>query len=362
VTARTSINPTVWNHIVGTYDGSRVRIYVNGIEGTAAPFAGPLFHGGSLLLGRLPGSGNRQNIDEVQFFNPALSSTEVQSLYIGSSPPADTAPPVRTNASPTGTLVAGTTQTTLTLSTNESATCRYGTTAGTSYAALPNVFSTTGSASHQVTVSALQNGQNYTFYVRCQDSTGNANPDDFLLAFAVASPPPADTTPPVRSNASPTGTLAAGTTQTTLTLSTNESATCRYSTTAGTSYTALPNAFATTSGVLHSVTVSALENGQSYYFYVRCQDSSGNANPNDFLLAFAVAAEPVFNQHLRGYWKFDEGTGTTVADASGNGYGGAPSSATGWTTGKVGMALAASASATVARSVAFEPSQLTFAL
>lgn len=42
-----------------------------------------------------------------------------------------------------------------------------------------------------------------------------------------------DATPPVVSNGSPSGTLAAGTANTTLTVTTDENATCRYSTTAG---------------------------------------------------------------------------------------------------------------------------------
>ena len=41
-------------------------------------------------------------------------------------------------------------------------------------------------------------------------------------------PPVADTTPPVLSNAGPSGVLAAGTTQATLGVTSNENATCRY--------------------------------------------------------------------------------------------------------------------------------------
>lgn len=39
-----------------------------------------------------------------------------------------------------------------------------------------------------------------------------------------------DTTPPIRSNGAPTGTLSETTTDATLSLSTDESATCKYST------------------------------------------------------------------------------------------------------------------------------------
>jgi hypothetical protein len=133
----------------------------------------------------------------------------------------------------------------------------------------------------------LASGTNYNFSVRCKDTQGNTNTDDYPIAFSVAS---ADTTPPVRSNGQPTGTLAAGTTQTTLSLTTNENATCRYATTAGVTYASMPNAFTTTGATAHSTLVSGLSNGTTYSYYVRCQDGSGNADTTDFTITFAIAA------------------------------------------------------------------------
>jgi glucose/arabinose dehydrogenase/phosphodiesterase/alkaline phosphatase D-like protein len=202
----------------------------------------------------------------------------------GSAP--DTTPPGRSDGQPAGTLPAGTTQTTLSLTTSESATCRYAPTAGVSYAAMATTFGTTGGTSHATSVSGLASGTSYTYYVRCQDDAGNANPDDFTIAFAVAT---ADTTPPVRSNGHPTGTLPAGTTQTTLSLTTSEAATCRYAPTAGVSYAAMATTFGTTGGTSHATSVSGLESGTTYTYYVRCQDGAGNGNPDDFTIAFAVA-------------------------------------------------------------------------
>jgi hypothetical protein len=200
---------------------------------------------------------------------------------------ADTTPPVRSNGAPTGTLTAGTIQTTLSLTTDENAVCRYATTAGVAYASMPSTFATTGGTAHTTSVSGLTNGGTYSFFVRCQDPVGNANTNDFAISFSVGQP--ADTTPPVRSSGAPTGTLAAGTTQTTLSLATNENASCRYATTAGVAYASMPSAFATTGGAAHSTTVSGLTNGGSYSFFVRCQDPAGNANLNDFTISFSVA-------------------------------------------------------------------------
>src|SRR5882672_9603546 len=102
---------------------------------------------------------------------------------------------------------------------------------------MTNMFTTTGGVSHSTLAAGLLNGQSYTYYVRCQDVAGNPNTSDYPISFSVASL--VDTTPPVESGGAPSGVLAAGTTQTTLSLSTNEAATCRYSTVAGTSYAAM---------------------------------------------------------------------------------------------------------------------------
>jgi hypothetical protein len=100
---------------------------------------------------------------------------------------SDTTPPGRSEGSPTGTLPAGTTSTTLSLNTDETATCRYSTTAGVAYSRMRNTFSTTGGSSHTTAVGGLEDGTTFTFYVRCRDPSRNANPDDYLIRFSIQS-------------------------------------------------------------------------------------------------------------------------------------------------------------------------------
>lgn len=97
----------------------------------------------------------------------------------------DTTPPSRNNGAPSGTLDAGTTSTSISLTTNETATCKYGTSAGVAYGSLPNTFSSTNSTSHSTTVGSLSDGNSYTYYVRCQDVLNNANTSDFSISFSV---------------------------------------------------------------------------------------------------------------------------------------------------------------------------------
>ncbi len=74
-----------WHNVVGTYDGSSVRLYVDGHQvgsGTAdtAPIGYGLPSSNDLMIGDYPGCSGLDfsgNIDEVKVFNRALSSQEI---------------------------------------------------------------------------------------------------------------------------------------------------------------------------------------------------------------------------------------------------------------------------------------------
>ena len=93
--------------------------------------------------------------------------------------------PVRSNLQPRGTLPAGTSSSTISLMTNEIATCKYSTAPNTEFSEMKNFFSTTEGRTHSSMVTGLSDGHAYTFYCRCQDEAGNTNTDDFHLSFRV---------------------------------------------------------------------------------------------------------------------------------------------------------------------------------
>jgi len=85
VRSTTEFVPGVWYHIVGTFDGSALKIYVNGVlEGTRAwtgsitPTTEVIRIGEDFWNHWLDGV-----VDEVRIYNRALSATEVQDLYNG---------------------------------------------------------------------------------------------------------------------------------------------------------------------------------------------------------------------------------------------------------------------------------------
>jgi hypothetical protein len=124
---------------------------------------------------------------------------------------------------------------------------------------------------------------------------GQLRLQDGIFAFRIPSPgtvitPANDTTAPTVTASNATQNLSAGTKTATLSVSTNESATCKYGTTANTVYASLPTAFSTTGGITHSVAVSGLTDGSTKTYFVRCIDGSGNTNTTDVTLTVVVAS------------------------------------------------------------------------
>lgn len=193
-----------WQHVAATWDGtsagSGVRLYKDGVEVSyATTINGAGARGddsaANLWIGNND-AGNRTfsgGLDEVKVYNRVLSPTEIQTIVQAETPPPPPLPPLRSNGQPSGTLPPGTTQATLTLNTNENATCRYSRIPATAYLAMLEAFTTTDGTSHATTVAGLSDNNTYAYYVRCQDTGGDTNPDDFTIAFSVAAP---DSTPP----------------------------------------------------------------------------------------------------------------------------------------------------------------------
>ncbi len=78
------IGPRQWYHVAGTYDGSMIRIFVNGTQvatgsasGSILPVTDDLVIGRNIVNGgSFPGL-----IDEVELFNRALTLAEIQGIY-----------------------------------------------------------------------------------------------------------------------------------------------------------------------------------------------------------------------------------------------------------------------------------------
>ena len=80
----------VWYHVVGTYDGSYMRVYVNGVEENNQAQTGSIdTTTNSFRIAAENYSSTywfNGQIDEVAIFNRALNTTEIAALYEGTSP------------------------------------------------------------------------------------------------------------------------------------------------------------------------------------------------------------------------------------------------------------------------------------
>ncbi len=91
----TKLQPGKWYHLAGTYDGSCVKLYVNGELESAQPYSGPMradrapVHlGGGKLFGTDWGNHFTVDgtIDEVMIWERALGAAEARSLFTGIAP------------------------------------------------------------------------------------------------------------------------------------------------------------------------------------------------------------------------------------------------------------------------------------
>lgn len=173
----------------------------------------------------------------------------------------------------------------------------------------------------------------YAIDVRAYNQSGDelANAGFLVAIIEAVGVGPIDTTeevPPFRFNGQPTGQLSGTTVSVEITLETDEFAICRYSTTAGVSYDAMPFTFSNTGLLFHSQVVTVVPASVNT-FYVRCVDDEGNKNIDDYLITFTVNERPTGTSNTDGQVDGD-GTGTgNSGTGSGGGGGGTSGSSDG---------------------------------
>ncbi|MDA3840341.1 MAG: DUF5011 domain-containing protein [Patescibacteria group bacterium] len=141
-----------------------------------------------------------------------------------------------------------------------------------------------------VTINTVDTNTADTYIILYNVSDAASNlATEVARTVVVEEAPIVDTTDPDRSAASPSGAQSSGTTQVSIGLTTDEDASCKYSTIANTSYASSTDIFASTGSTTHSTAVSGLSNGQTYNYYVRCEDANGNSNVDDYPITFSVS-------------------------------------------------------------------------
>ena len=170
-----------WYHVVATYDGSQLRVYVNGAEVASRSAGAPQADNGlKLTIGRYSDGGSPFNglLDDIRLYSRALSAAEILSLF------DTTAPTV-----PTGLTATPVSPTQVNLAWN-AATDNVGVTGYDVYRGGVQIAAVT-TASYAN--SGLSPATAYSFTIAARDAAGNVSA---FSASAGATTPSVDVIPP----------------------------------------------------------------------------------------------------------------------------------------------------------------------
>ena len=324
-----------WSFLTETYDGTTLRLYVNGTQvastahtGSIAISTNPLQIGGDSLYGQY----FTGLIDNIRVYNTALTATQIQTdqaTAVSSGP--DTSPPTQP-----GTLTAtavsggeidlswGASNDNVGVTGYQVERCQ-----GTGCSNFAQIATPTGTSYKDTTVSA---NNSYSYRVRATDAAGNLSS---YSNTASATTPTPDTSPPTQpgtltANAASASEvdLAWGASNDNVGVTGYQVERCQ-----GTGCSNFAQIATPTGTSYQDTTVSA---STSYSYRVRATDAAGNLSPYSNT---ANASTPAAPSGLVAAYGFDEGSGSTVTDASGNGNNGTITNATWASAGKYGKAL-----------------------
>ena len=332
-----ALTASTWSYLTETYDGSTLRLYVNGTQvastahtGTIATSTNPLQIGGDSLYG--------QNfaglIDEVRVYNVALTAAQIQS---------DMATPVNNGPDTTPPTQPGTLTTTAVSSSEVdlswgASTDNVGVTGylvercqGAGCSNFAQIATATGTTYKDTSVVA---STTYSYRVRATDAAGNLSP---YSNTASATTPTPDTQPPTQPGTLTATAVSSAEVDLAWGASTDNVGVTGYLIErcqgAGCSNFAQ---IATTAGTGTTYKDTSVVASTTYSYRVRATDAAGNLSPYSNTASATTTAAP---NGLVAAYGFDEGSGTTVTDASGNGHTGTITNATWAATGKYGKAL-----------------------
>ena len=331
-TSSSALPAQTWTHVAVTYDGSMIRVFVNGTQMANQPASGPLAAstspleiGGSLVdAGPFAGV-----IDDVRVYNVALTPAQIQTDMI--TPVAS----VSDTQSPTAPMAlavtaVSTTGLTLTWTASTDAVGVTGYRIERCAGAGCTTFSQVGTVSTtSYSDVGLVASTRYTYRVRATDAAENLSSYSSSASATTLVPPAAPTAP-----AGPAPANAATGVSLTPTLSWAASTRATHYTVAfGTTN---PPAVVSTSQTATTYQPGALTASKKYYWRIVAIGAGGSTSGPVWSLTTAAGA--VRPAPIAAY-AFNEGAGTTTADASGNGRTGALTNATWTAAGKFGGAL-----------------------
>jgi glucose/arabinose dehydrogenase/chitodextrinase len=333
----TALTANTWTHLAVTQDGAAVRLFVNGTQvatdprgGTIATSAGALSIGGDGPFGQYFSG----QIDDVRIYNRALTQPQIQTdmnTPVGGAPAGDSQPP---------TAPAG-----LTATTSSSTQVGLAWTAATDNVGVTQyrIERCQGAGCSNFTEIATASGTSYTdsgrspstaysYRVRAQDAALNLGPySNTDSATTLAADTQAPTAPAgLTASASSSSQVGLAWTAATDNVGVTQYRIERCQGAGCSNFTEITTVTGT------SYTDSGRSPSTAYSYRVRAQDAALNLGAYSNTASATTPAAPT---GLAAAYSFNEGTGTTAADASGTGNPGTIGTAAWSTAGKYGNAL-----------------------
>jgi len=317
-----------WTHLAVTYDGTTLRLYVNGVEVSNKAISGSIVNSTGVL--RIGGNGVWGEyfsglIDEVRIFNRASTPAEIQSDMSTPVGTPDTTPPTVTMTAPAnGSTVTGAATVSATAADNIGV-------AGVQFlldGAPLGSEDTVAPYSISWNSSTAANGS-HTLSARARDAAGNST-TSAVVSVTTSNVAP-DTTPPSVAMTAP----AAGTVSGPVTVSADASDNVGV---AGVQFLldGSPLGSEDTSAPYSISWDTATATNGAHTLSARARDAAGNQTTSASVPVTVTGGKTA---GLIAAYSFDEGSGTTVNDLSGTGNNGTTTNTTWSTAGKFGKAL-----------------------
>ncbi|MGA9326378.1 MAG: LamG-like jellyroll fold domain-containing protein [Salegentibacter sp.] len=329
-------NGNTWMHVAASYDGSAIRIYINGNLDAVKSVSSPVTVNNNqmdLTLGAGNGGyrGFQGAMDEVRIYKVALTAQQIAELVSPSSTPLAEVPLLQ---SPLNHASDVSTSPVLSWGNSKGADS-YSLQVSTSGNFSSLIFDQQGITGTSVSVPNLDNASTYYWRVRAANSAGMSNWSS-VWNFTVAPQPASVAAIPVLQ--SPANSATNVSTSPNLSwLASAGAETYRVQLSSDSGFSAL--IFDQSGLVNTSVQANNLSAESAYYWRVRASNSAGNS---DWSSAWNFTTAPVLPSgggDIVADWEMDENGGSTLVDASGYGNNARISGSPGWVSGVVGTAL-----------------------
>ncbi|MBW8781514.1 MAG: alginate lyase family protein [Verrucomicrobia bacterium] len=306
IDSTSAITAAGWHHIAVTLNGATGTLYIDGAQvgQNTAMTLNPSSLGSTTLnyLGKSQFSADpylNGKVDDFHIYGTVLTAAQISSLYAGLT-------------NPTVTVTAGDTQNALSWTAVTNATTYLvlrSTTSGGPYTIVAS-----GLTATSYTDTGLTNGVTYYYVVVAQNAFAQSSGSTEKSGYPV---PPVPAAPTGLSGIGWNGAVDLGWTA----ASTATTYNIKRSTTSGGGYTTITTGVTTTT---YSDTTAV--DGTTYYYVVSGTNLGGEGTNSS-------EAAVTFTQP-KAYLKFDETSGTTAADATGNGWTGTLVNGPTWSTGR----------------------------